>query len=199
MIDDYDEDDDDHDLDDVEPTSQEEIDQMVDKIERRHGKVTTSTTSEQQQEQKKENDKGSKEKGGSKRPVLAYKYSKDQDQRRDNEGKEDSSKRESQQSQSFAEILVQLASENVESLFKDQYGTAYALVHITDHDEIIRVESNKFKRYLSKLFYDNNQNRVVNADAITNAIQVLQAKAEFEGQTIPLSLRVTWYTYCSQR
>jgi hypothetical protein len=76
MIDDHHHDnDEDHDLGDVEPTSQEEIDQMVDEIERKHGKVVISKTSEQQQEQKKDNDKGSNKKEG-KRPVLAYNYSK---------------------------------------------------------------------------------------------------------------------------
>ena len=57
---------------------------------------------------------------------------------------------------SAADILVELATENTSLLFKDQYGTAHAQVHIADHDEIIRVESNKFKRYLSRLFYDKN-------------------------------------------
>jgi hypothetical protein len=43
---------------------------------------------------------------------------------------------------SSAEILVELATENIGLLFKDQYGTAYALVHISGHEEIARVESN---------------------------------------------------------
>ena len=93
----------------------------------------------------------------------------------------------------LADLLVQLATENSSFLFKDQYGTAHAQVRIADHDEIIRVESSKFKRYLSRLFYDKNGSKVVNAESITNAIQVIQAKAEYEGQTIPLSLRVAWY------
>ena len=95
---------------------------------------------------------------------------------------------------SAADILVDLATENISLLFKDQYGAAYALIHLEDdHDEIIKVENNKFKRYLSKLYYENNSGKVVNAEAITNAIQVLQAKAEFNGQTIPLHLRAAWY------
>jgi hypothetical protein len=94
---------------------------------------------------------------------------------------------------SAADLLVQLTTENTSFLFKDQYGTAHAQVRIADHDEIIRIESNKFKRFLASLFYGKNGNKVVNAEAITNAIQVIQAKAEYEGQTIPLSLRVAWY------
>jgi hypothetical protein len=82
---------------------------------------------------------------------------------------------------SAADLLVELATENTSLFFKDQYGTAHAQVHIADHDEIIRVESNKFKRYPARMFYDKNGNKVVNAEAITNAIQVLQAKAEYDG------------------
>jgi putative DNA primase/helicase len=59
-----------------------------------------------------------------------------------------------------------------------------------DHYEITRVESGKFKRYLGMLFYDNHQ-KVANAEAITNAFHVLQAKAENGDKTFPLSLRVT--------
>jgi hypothetical protein len=108
-------------------------------------------------------------------------------------GNKTKNKKESLESKSTpAEVVVELAIENTELLFKDQYGTPYALVRIADHNEIIRIESSKFKRYLSKLFYDNNGKSVVNADSISNAIQVLQAKAEYEGKTIPLSLRVAW-------
>ena len=94
---------------------------------------------------------------------------------------------------SAADLLVELAVENTSLLFKDQYGAAYSQIHVADHDEIIKVESSKFKRYLSRLFYEKNGNKVVNAESITNAIQVIQAKAEYEGSTIPLSLRVAWY------
>jgi hypothetical protein len=94
--------------------------------------------------------------------------------------------------QSAADILVELATDNAKSLFKDQYGTAYAQVYIADHDEIIRVEGNKFKRFLARLFYNGVRKKVVNAESITNAVQVLQAKAEYEGQTIPLCIRAAW-------
>ncbi|NOJ33023.1 MAG: hypothetical protein DA329_12895, partial [Candidatus Nitrosocosmicus sp.] len=75
-----------------------------------------------------------------------------------------------------------------------------------DHKEILSVESSRFERYLSKLYYDNNKknninkeyrsyqysNGIINKETITNVIRKLQADAEFEGQTIPLHLRVAW-------
>lgn len=96
-------------------------------------------------------------------------------------------------SRSAADLLVELAVENTSLLFKDQYGMAHAQIRISDHYEILKIESSKFKRHLARLFYERNGNKVVNADAITNAIQVIQAKAEYEGETIPLSLRVAWH------
>ncbi|CAN5235912.1 hypothetical protein BH18THE2_BH18THE2_34620 [soil metagenome] len=96
---------------------------------------------------------------------------------------------------SSADLLVRLAIENTSLLFKDQYGVAHAQIQTGDHDEILRIESSKFKRHLARLFYEKNRNKVVNADAINNAIQVLQAKAEYEGQTIPLSVRMAWHNH----
>ena len=91
---------------------------------------------------------------------------------------------------------MQLALDNTKLFFKDQYGIAFALIRVnTDdddvHTEVIKLESDRFRRYLSKLFYDNQGGRVVNSDAISNAVQVLQAQTEYGGQTIPLSLRIT--------
>jgi hypothetical protein len=93
---------------------------------------------------------------------------------------------------SVAERLVDLVTQNSNMFFKDQYGAAYANIKTTDHHEIVRVESNKFKRHLVRLYYEV-ENKVANAEAVSNAVQVLQAKAEFRGETIPLAMRVTWY------
>lgn len=92
------------------------------------------------------------------------------------ENKDDNDLEESNSSKSYAETLLQLATENIQLLFKDQYGTAYALIHTLDHNEILKVESDKFKRYLSKLFYDNESNKIANVEAINNVVQILQAK-----------------------
>jgi hypothetical protein len=112
------------------------------------------------------------------------------------EGARKRGKRKNTRQESYAEILVQLATDNTELFLKDQYGTAFALVKVNNdgddqHREVIKLESKKFKRYLSKLFYDNQNRRVVNSDAINHAVQIHEAKTEYEGQTIPLSLRVT--------
>lgn len=81
--------------------------------------------------------------------------------------------------QSNAEILVELAKDNTRQFFKDQYGMAFAVVKIIDHTEVISLESSRYKRYLSKLFYDNNDHKVIGSEAVNNTIQVLQAEAEY--------------------
>ena len=93
---------------------------------------------------------------------------------------------------SVAEKLVDLISHNSNSFFKDQYDVPFARIHNADHHEIVRVGSDKFKRYIGRLYYEN-ENKVANTEALTNAVQVLQAKAEYRGDTIPLYLRVAGY------
>lgn len=93
---------------------------------------------------------------------------------------------------SVAEKLVELVTQNSNIFFKYQYDTAYTRILSTDHYEIVKIESNKFKRHLIRLYYEK-ENKVANAEAVSKAVQVLQAKAEYRGDTIPLSLRVAWY------
>jgi hypothetical protein len=57
-----------------------------------------------------------------------------------------------------------------------------------EHKELIPLESDRFKRYLAKLF-DNNKGIAIK-EHFNNAIQIIQANVEYGGQTIPLSLRV---------
>jgi hypothetical protein len=94
---------------------------------------------------------------------------------------------------SQSQTLIELAHVNVSRFFKDQHGIAFALAApVEGRKELIPLESDKFKRYLAKLYYDNNNNSIANKESTNNAIQVLQANVEYNGQTIPLSLRVAW-------
>jgi hypothetical protein len=95
-----------------------------------------------------------------------------------------------EEQKSEPQILLELAHANVSRFFKDQYGIAYALIVLTKgRRELIALESGKFRRFLAKLFYDNNKG-IAKTEHINNAIQILQANTEYDGQTIPLSLRV---------
>jgi hypothetical protein len=93
-----------------------------------------------------------------------------------------------------AQILVELASkkENVELIFKNQFGEHYAAVRIGNdrHFEIIALVHEKFKYYLTRLFGQHHNGRVCSKDSINSAISTLCANAEFDGQVIPLHIRV---------
>jgi len=98
---------------------------------------------------------------------------------------------EERDKRSVAEVLVDLMTENSNQLFRDQYEIPWARVYNRDHYELIKMTGDRFKRYISKLYYDY-EGTVPYTEALVNAISVLRAKAEYEGETIPLSLRVAW-------
>jgi hypothetical protein len=97
---------------------------------------------------------------------------------------------------STAQLIVELASDpqNIELFFINQYVKPYVAARLGSdrHLEIMPLESSKCKYYLAKLFREYTGGRVPGKDAINNAISPLASKAVFEGQTIPLHLRVAW-------
>ena len=94
---------------------------------------------------------------------------------------------------SITEELVDLAinNDNILKLFRDQYGTAFAQIRLQDHNQIVALETSKFKQYLYKIYYDE-YDEIPNAEATNSATQMLIAKALFDGPTIHLSLRVAF-------
>jgi hypothetical protein len=79
-------------------------------------------------------------------------------------------------------VLIDLVNENAPLLFKDEYETPYARIHNGDHYELINMKSDKFKRYISNLYYDA-EGRATNVETINSAVFVLRAQAEYRGQT----------------
>ncbi len=118
--------------------------------------------------------------------------------------------------ESHEDILLRLVTlkENMDLLFKNQYGEHYAAVRIyktrirngmnggntkhkdetnyENHLEIIPLNSSKFKYFLIRLFKKETDGKLPSKEAINNVINALAADAEYEGQVIPLHLRVAW-------
>jgi Bifunctional DNA primase/polymerase, N-terminal len=89
--------------------------------------------------------------------------------------------------------LIKLAEGNSELFFKDQYGLANVKIKVSDHTEIMPIQSKKFEYYLSKLYYDSTaKEKVAGSESLNNAIRVLHAKAIFSGEERILNLRVAW-------
>jgi hypothetical protein len=97
-----------------------------------------------------------------------------------------------------AQVLVSLATlkENTELFFMNQYREPYVAVRLGNKDnkhlEVMPLQSSRYKYYLSRLFRQNTCGQVIGKDAINNAVNVLAANAEFDGEIIPLHLRVAW-------
>ncbi|KAA2282968.1 hypothetical protein [Candidatus Nitrosocosmicus sp. SS] len=92
-----------------------------------------------------------------------------------------------------SELLMEVALEKIETLFKDQFGEGHVRVFVNnDHLEIIPINSNKFTRFISKSFYDT-YGHVLSRETIKDVSQILQAKAEFGGTKYDLFLKVAKY------
>lgn len=92
---------------------------------------------------------------------------------------------------SLPQELVEIALNNCK-LFKDEFGIPHALVKLDDYYDVLLVEGTKFKRYISKLYYDTKEGRIANPESIKTSILHLEAIAEFGDVTIPLHFRVAW-------
>ena len=99
---------------------------------------------------------------------------------------------EEEEDKSIPKILIKLALEN-STLFKNEFNEPHALVKIKDYYEALSIEGTKFKRYLSKLYYDSSEgNKIASTEVLNSVVHHLQADAEFDGKTIPLHLRTAW-------
>lgn len=93
---------------------------------------------------------------------------------------------------SQAARLIQLTEENDVELFHGDLQEPYARVKINGHLELQPLSSQSFKRYLSKLFWDNEK-KAIGGDAIKNVLNILEAKALHEGTEYKLWNRVAWH------
>jgi|GEM_PF-2541321 len=94
-----------------------------------------------------------------------------------------------------ADVLIDLASspENDGKFFKDQNGRPHAAVRLGHdrHLEILDINNTKYKRYLAKV-YRENRGSCISETLINTVITNLASEAEFNGDIIPLHLKVAW-------
>jgi hypothetical protein len=83
--------------------------------------------------------------------------------------------------------LVEYAREGCE-LFHDQFNEGYAWIN---QREIKRVNGSGMKSYLSKLFWDR-ENDALDSTAISSVVNLFEALAQYEGQMVYLHNRVAW-------
>ncbi len=79
-----------------------------------------------------------------------------------------------------AQIALGLVEEQCSELFLDQFGSPYAAVRIGEHTETLPLKSSRFKNWLCRTFYKFEQD-VLNNENVTNVLNILKARAEFDG------------------
>lgn len=108
------------------------------------------------------------------------------------EERSEDSKRESQ-----ADALIRIATTEA-FLFHDDAKDGFAAIPINGHREIWSLRSKFFKQWLVRRYYEQTD-KSPNNEAIRQALNVIEAKAVFDGPEIKLNLRVAerdgalWY------
>jgi DNA polymerase-1 len=88
---------------------------------------------------------------------------------------------------SQADLLVEIGS--AAELFHDPSGAPFARFGIGAHRETWSTKSSGFRRWLVRGFWERHQ-KAPNGEAISSARNVLEARAQFDGPTRPVYLRV---------
>jgi hypothetical protein len=80
---------------------------------------------------------------------------------------------------SKALTALDIADANSQEVFLDEFGEAFAAMNVEDHIEIHPMEEDRFKNWISGLFY-KEENDLLNEQDLTKIIRILKAKAEFD-------------------
>ena len=87
------------------------------------------------------------------------------------------------------ELLIKLALEKVEELFRTPEGDAYATVPIGNHFEHHELRARGFRSLLQRWFYERYE-KPVGSQALQNAVGNLEAKAQFDGEERQVHVRL---------
>ncbi len=88
---------------------------------------------------------------------------------------------------SQADILTDLADDA--ELFHSADGTAFGDIRIDGHRETWPVRAKGFRRWLTQQFFDATGGAPT-SEALSSALNVIEAKAHFEGPELPVFIRV---------
>lgn len=92
------------------------------------------------------------------------------------------------QKESQSDILIELIGEV--ALYYDDTEEKYAVVKVDGHKEVYKINSKKFKLWLTKKFYEKTGKAPGN-DAMNQALGVYEMKAMFEGEKRTFAKRCT--------
>jgi len=90
--------------------------------------------------------------------------------------------------ESQADILIRLGEGKAE-YFQNELEEGFAAIQVHQHREVIKVKSAKFKKWLTKQYYEETK-RAPTMDAMNQAVSVMEMKAIYGGEEHNLQLRV---------
>lgn len=96
------------------------------------------------------------------------------------------------QRESQADILLRLVTKENCFLFHDQFKEPHARIFIGDHWEIWKSRSKQFKRWLGYLIWEA-EGVAPASETLSTVLNVLEAKALFEGPLVTLENRIAWH------
>jgi hypothetical protein len=100
-------------------------------------------------------------------------------------------KENNQKSGSQPRRLLSLADEQCQELFVNQYMEPYAAVIINEHIETLNLNHTRFKNWICKAYYQQ-EGSVPSSESVTNVLNILKARAEFDGNGTAFACRI-WY------
>jgi energy-coupling factor transporter ATP-binding protein EcfA2 len=109
--------------------------------------------------------------------------------KREAEGDEEDDEKPKRPSQ--ADRLVKVVLLDAE-LFHDQTQTPYARVNVGGRFEILRCQGRGFRRWISRRFYEAEE-KAPGGEAVASALNVIEAKAVFDGDRRELHNRVAFH------
>lgn len=87
-----------------------------------------------------------------------------------------SEKDEEAQKESVSDVLLRLTYDY--DFFSDELEEAYVKISLEESTKVVKVKSDYFKKWLTKLYYDETE-KAVTAEGLNQAINVLEAKGLF--------------------
>lgn len=104
--------------------------------------------------------------------------------------KSKASKENGESKETQSDILINAGS--AAKLFCDDIEEKYAAVDVNGHTEVYKINSKKFKMWLTKKYYDET-GKAPGSDAMNQALGVFEMKAIYEGDERTLARRCTKY------
>jgi hypothetical protein len=120
---------------------------------------------------------------------YCHHHASDPGSHRDLDGQDGDQEQEQAPRRSQATLLVEAAEQVGIQLFHTDTHDAYAVVAVGEHRQTWPVKAKPFRRWLQRLYYTRH-GKAPGAQAVQDAIGVLEGKALFEADQQPIAVRV---------